>query len=217
MGNSVQHCAPPPRTGAPYAEPEGRLATIELPSFLARAVARGDEDAQAMAQFLAAGARLQEFADGRAGLGLTALVEVRELPSGASAKLIWPSGLAPFDAWVLERSRAAAHSFSFDGGSRTRPLRSVWRFDGVMLFRRKLKWSEIDGGVRAAAGLITMAGLSALSSLNHETRNPDDPGRPLGPRMPAVTGRFDETTNAFDVVDLTNPTYRCSVRLIEAD
>lgn len=205
------------KTGAPYTEPEGRLATIERPSELAKLVAKGDEHAQAMAQFLSAGARLQEFADGRAGVGLYAVVEVRELSSGASVQLIRASGLAPFDAWVLERARQVALTFSVDGGQRTRPLRSVWRFDGVIRFRRKLKLSELDGGVRAAVGLVTMAALSALSSVKHETRDPDAPGRPLGPRMPGMVGRFDETTGALDVVDLTNPTYDCTVQLLEAD
>jgi hypothetical protein len=206
------------KTGAPYAEPEGRLERIERPSALAEAVGKGSPDAQAMAQFLAAGARLQEFADGRAGLELYALIELRQQPSGAleSVKLVRPSGLAPFDAWVLERSRHVALAFSLDGGTRTKALRSVWRFDGVILFRRKLGLSRLDG--RAALGMITMAALSALSGLNHETPPaPGEPPRPLGPRIPGMLGRFEETTGALDVVDLTNPTYDCTVRLLEAD
>lgn len=207
------------KTGAPYAEPEGRLENVERPSALAESVARGSPDAQATAQFLAAGARLQEFADGRAGLELYALVEVRQQPSGAleSVRLLRPSGLAPFDAWVTDRARQVGLAFSFDAGTRARPLRSVWRFDGVILYRRKLKLSELDG--RAALGMITMAALSALSGLGHETPSltPGEPPRLLGPRMPGMTGRFDEMTGALDVVDLTNPTYDCRVTLLEAD
>ncbi len=203
------------KTGAAYSEPEGRREQLERP---VEAWARASpEDAHALAQFLAAGARLQEFADGRAGLGLFALVELKQLSSGAlaSARLLRPSGLTAFDAWVLERSRQVALEFSVDGGTRARPLRSVWRFDGVVIYRRKL--SSLDGGVgRAAVGLLTMAALSALSSINHETREPGVPPRPLGPRMPGMTGRFDEK-GSLEVIDLTNPTYDCTIRLMEAD
>ena len=205
------------KSGAPYAEPGGRLERIERPPSLDALAKVSPEDAQAMAQFLAAGARLQEFADGRPGFGLSALVELRHRPSGAleSARLLQPSGLAPFDSWVLERARQVALEFALDGGTLARPLHSVWRFDGVVLYRRKL--SSLDGGVaRAAVGMITMAALSALSGLNHSTRDPGDLGRPLGPRMPGMTGRFDEK-GSLDLVDLTNPTYNCTVRLIEAD
>ena len=45
----------------PYAEPEGRLENVERPSEVAKGVANGNPDMQAMATFLAAGARLQEF------------------------------------------------------------------------------------------------------------------------------------------------------------
>ncbi len=210
-------------TGAPYNETEGRLPSIEVPSALAEAVAKGSPDAQAMAQFLAAGARLQEFADGRAGLELYVLVELRQLPSGAveSTRLLRPSGLAPFDAWVMERSRKVAETFSPNRGSgiQTRPRRSVWRFDGIILYRRKLDFSSPDGGggARAVVGIVTMAALSALSTVNHETRGgPDAPPRPLGPRVPGMLGRLDEE-GALDVVDLTNPVYDCIVRLVEAD
>ena len=208
------------KTGAPYAEPEGRLESVERPSEVAKGVVNGNPDMQAMATFLAAGARLQEFADGRAGLELYALVELKQQPSGAldSVTLIRPSGLRPFDAWVTERARHVGLGFSFDAGARDRPLRSVWRFDGLILYRRKLKLGKIDG--RAALGMITMAALSALSTLGNQypPQNPGDPpGRPLGPRMPAMAGRFDELTGELDVIDLTNPTYDCKVTLMEAD
>ncbi len=206
------------KTGAPYAEPEGRLENVERPSALSDAAAKGSPDAIATANFLAAGARLQEFADGRAGLALYALVEIRQQPSGALERvtLIRPSGLTPFDRWVTERAQHVGLGFSFDGGAGTHALRSVWRFDGILLYRRKVKASEING--RAALGMITMAALSALSSLgNTAPPVPGEPPRPLGPRMPALSGRFDELTGEMDVVDLTNPTYDCRVTLLEAD
>jgi hypothetical protein len=92
----------------------------------------------------------------------------------------------------------------------------VWRFDGIITYRRKLKLSEMNG--RAAVGMIAMTALSALSSLGNTTPPiPGEPVRPLGPRMPAMSGRFDETTGEMDMVDLTNPTYDCKVTLLEAD
>lgn len=202
------------KTGAPYAEPEGRLESVERPSSLVEAAARGSPDAQAMVTFFAAGARLQEFADGRAGAELYALVELQQSPSGAleSVTMTRPSGLQPFDAWVMGRAREVGLAFSFDGGGRTKSLRSVWRFDGIITFRRKLKLKELDG--RALLGMATMSALSMLSSLGNQ-----DPltSRPLGPRMPGMVGRFDELTGEVDVVDLTNPEYDCRVTLLEAD
>lgn len=63
-------------------------------------------------------------------------------------------------------------------------------------------------------GLVTMGMLSTLS----ETKNSDPmTGDPMGPRVPGVTGRFDETGGALDVVDLTNPAWTCKVSLLEAD
>ena len=162
---------------------------------------------------------MQEFADGRAGLELYALLELRQRPSGAleSVTLLRPSGLRPFDAWVAERAHHVGLSFSLDAGAREKPLRSVWRFDGVVIYRRKLKLSKLDA--RAALGMISMAALSALSGLGHQTPslNPGEPPRLLGSRMPGAVGRFDETTGELDMVDLTNPTYQCRVTLREAD
>jgi hypothetical protein len=206
------------KTGAPYAEPEGRLENVEKPSEMAKGAANGSPDAIATANFLAAGARLQEFADGRAGLELYALVEIKQRPSGAleSVELIRPSGLRPFDAWVTDKARAVGVAFSRDAGTGTKALRSVWRFDGIITYRRKLKLSELNG--RAAIGMVAMNVLSALSSLgNTAPQGPGEPTRPLGPRVPGLVGRFDEMTGEMDMVDLTNPTYDCKVTLLEAD
>lgn len=208
------------KTGAPYAEPEGRIDSIERPSMMVDGVARGSPDAQAMSQLLSAGARLQEFADGRAGVELYALVEIRQQSTGAidSIAMTRPSGLPGFDRWVLERAHHVGGAFTFDGGAKA--LRSVWRFDGILTFRRKMKVKDIDG--RAAVGMAAMAALSALSSIGNSVDVGTQQGRPgsfrdLGPRMPTMSGRFDVQTGEFDLVDLTNPTYRCKVTLVEAD
>lgn len=208
------------RTGASYAEPEGRLESLETPAGLVAEMNLRHPAALALGQFLAAGARLQEFSDGRAGLELFALVQVDQAPSGAleSVRLLRPSGLSPFDAWVLERARHVGATFHLDAGLRARPLRSVWRFDAVMTFRRKLTPGQLDG--RAAVGMMTMAALSLLSGLGNDSpplTPGGPPGPPLGPRMPGLTGRFDELSGTLDVVDLTNPAYDCRVTLLEAD
>jgi len=66
--------------------------------------------------------------------------------------------------------------------------------------------------------MIAMSALSALSSLgNTAPQGPGEPPRPLGPRVPALVGRFDEMTGEMDMVDLTNPTYGCKVTLLEAE
>ena len=205
-------------SGAPYTEPEGRLEALEKPSALAEAVAKGSPDGIALSQFFAAGARLQEFADGRAGAELYALVEIRQQGSGAvdSVTLLRPSGVVPFDRWVTERANSVAAGFSADAGARAKPYRSLWRFDGIVTFRRKLKMSELDA--RAAVGMMSMFALSMLSGLgNNAPPDASGPGRPLGPRMPAFVGRFDELTGEVDMVDLTNPQYDCRVTLLEAD
>lgn len=208
------------KTGAPYDEPGGRLENVERPAAAAAEALRGSPDAQAMVSFLAAGARLQEFADGRTGLELYTLVELNQEPGGAleSVRLLRPSGLASFDRWVTGRAREVGLAFALDAGARTRALRSVWRFDGVILYRRKLERGQLDG--RAALGVATMAALSMLSGLANTT--PKDPINPrdrrdLGPLMPGFAGRFDELTGELDVIDLSNPTYDCRVTLLEAD
>lgn len=204
-------------TGAPYTEPEGRLEAFEKPSALAEAAAKGSPDGIALSQFFAAGARLQEFADGRAGAELYALVEIRQQGSGAvdSVTLLRPSGVVPFDRWVTERANRVAAGFSADAGARAKPYRSLWRFDGIVTFRRKLKMSELDA--RAAVGMMTMAALSLLSGVGNTTPPQGGAPRDLGPRMPAFVGRFDELTGEVDMVDLTNPQYDCRVTLLEAD
>jgi hypothetical protein len=170
----------------------------ERPSALVEAAARGSPDAIKLQQFLSAGARLQEFADGRSGVELVALVEVFASPQGAleSLTLTQSSGVKAFDDYVLGSARGVTSTFSLDAGSRARPMRSVWRFGGVVTFRRKVsKLADVP-----AWSLLGNAALSMLS----------------GGLVPAG-GRFDETTGEVDVIDLTHPQYTCTVSLLEAE
>lgn len=208
------------KTGAAYVEPEGRNEKLERPTALSEGVERlGDSRTKNALAFFAAGARLQEFADGRAGGTLSARVELRQNTDGTlqSVAMLTPSGHPSFDRWVLEQTRFVAESWHFDGGVREVPARTVWRFDGVLTFRRSLK-SMKDLTPRAVLGLVTMSMLSALSAAGNNAPPLEVNGtaHPMGPRMPGVTGRFDETNGALDVVDLTNPTWACKVTLLEA-
>ncbi len=193
------------RTGAPYAEPEGRLERMELPSEIDRAAAGGSAEAIRMKEFFGAGARLQEFADGRGGVEIYTLLELRQTQAGdvESVELLRPSGLTPFDTWVMEQANGARVVLTWDAGARAKPLRSVWRFDAILTFRRKVKASQLDA--RAVLSMLGSLGLGALSGIGG------------GARMPVAAGRFDEMTGEVDLVDLTNPTYDCKVTLLEAD
>lgn len=213
--------------GVPYTEPEGRLESIEHPAAVGEAAGRGNPDGLALSQFLSGGSRLQEFGDGRAGLELFALVELRQPVEGPSTvDLVKKSGLEPFDVWVLDTARRVHQLSSPDAGVRSRALRSLWRFDGVVSYRRKLRTSDLNG--RAMVGILSMAALGLLSGIGHSTpanQNPPQAGggpqpdasRPLGPRVPGLVGRFDEIDGDLDVVDLTNPSYDCRLTLLEAD
>jgi hypothetical protein len=192
-------------SGAAYAEPEGRREGLEVPSALATEVARNSQASVGGANRLVAAARLQEFADGRAGVGLHAEVEIHQLAGGRleSVRLLRRSGLAAFDVWVGQRAREVALSLSLDGGVGARALRSVWSFDGRVTYRKKLKLAELD-----TPGALVLAGKAALSILTLG---------PPGGTLPGLVGRFDERSGAFDMVDLSNPSYECDVTLQEAD
>jgi hypothetical protein len=177
-------------------------------------------DAQSIASFLTAGARLQEFADGATGVEMFAIIEIALSSSGtAEARILRSSGLSAFDDWVLASSQAVLEGHILDAGAeQSKGSRSLWRFDGRVQFRRRL--SALDGGVgRAALGVLAMAGISALSSINHETTSSgtqqEGPPRPLGPRMPGFEGRVGE--EGLSIVDLSNPSYQCTVTLLEVE
>lgn len=189
------------KTGSAYEEPTGRAASLESPSAIAQSAGGGAPEAQKFLQFLSSGARLQEFADGSAGLELFALVEISQRATGelAAVTLMRTSGMRDFDTWVVDRAHEVALRFVLDGSARTRPLRSLWRFDGHIIYRRKISLAAMNG--RAALGAIATSVLGAITN----------------GRVPIGGGRFDEMTGALDIIDLSNPSYRCEVTLLEAD
>lgn len=187
------------KTGAPYDTPEGWNPAIEQPESLMRLAKAGSPEMQNFVQFLSAGARLQEFADGRAGKELIAHVALTQAADGSvlELRLAQPSGLKPFDSWVMETARTTLAGVHLDAGTRERGFFSVWQFAGRISFVRKATAPT----VRDLAGTLPLVVLSALT----------------GGRVPIALGRFDEVTGAVEVVDLSSPHYECRVTLLEAE
>lgn len=188
------------KTGAPYDTPEGWNPAIEQPASLMERARAGSPEMQNFVQFLTAGARLQEFADGRAGKKLIALVALTQAPDGSvlELRLAQASGLAPFDAWVMRTADRTLASFRFDAGAQDAPSRSLWQFEGRVSF---MKQTSQAPSVRDVAATLPLVLLSALT----------------GGRVPVALGRFDEVTGDAQVLDLSSPHYECTVRLLEAD
>ncbi|MDP1916815.1 MAG: hypothetical protein Q8L14_11235 [Myxococcales bacterium] len=187
------------KTGAPYDTPEGWNPAIEQPESLMRLAKAGSPEMQNFVQFLSAGARLQEFADGRAGKELIAHVALTQAADGSvlELRLAQPSGLKPFDTWVMETARTTLAGVHLDAGTRERGFFSVWQFAGRISFVKKATAPT----VRDLAGTLPLVVLSALT----------------GGRVPIALGRFDETTGEVEVVDLSSPHYECRVTLLEAE
>lgn len=187
------------KTGAPYDTPEGWNPAIEQPESLMRLAKAGSPEMQNFVQFLSAGARLQEFADGRAGKELIAHVALTQAADGSvlELRLAQPSGLKPFDTWVMETARTTLAGVHLDAGTRERGFFSVWQFAGRISFVKKATTPT----VRDLAGTLPLVVLSALT----------------GGRVPIALGRFDETTGEVEVVDFSSPHYECRVTLLEAE
>ncbi len=187
------------KTGAPYETPAGWNERFERPSSLVEAAQRGSPAAQELLQFFAAGARLQEFADGRAGKELVAFVSVLQGPDGAllSAELAQPSGVSRFDDWVMETTRSSLGRFRLDAGARSTPLTSTWQFTGRVSFMKK-------GAAPSPRSITASIPLFVLSALT-------------GGRVPVSIGRFDEVTGETESLDLSSPHYQVNVTLLEAE
>lgn len=187
------------KTGAPYDTPPGWNPAIEQPESLMRQAQAGSPEMQNFVQFLSAGARLQEFADGRAGTALVTTVALTQAPDGAvlELRLEEPSGVKPFDTWVMDTARTRLESVRFDAGLRERGFTSLWQFTGRVSFMKK-------ASAPTARTLATQIPLMALSALT-------------GGRVPIAIGRFDEVTGTVETLDLSSPHYECTVTLLEAD
>ncbi|MBM4782640.1 MAG: hypothetical protein GQE15_33610 [Archangiaceae bacterium] len=187
------------KTGAPYDTPPGWNPVIEQPESLMRQAQAGSPEMMNFVQFLSAGARLQEFADGRAGTALVTTVALTQAPDGTmlELRLAEASGVKPFDTWVMETARSRLGSVRFDAGARDRGFSSLWQFTGRVSFMKKAT-------APTARDLATQIPLMALSALT-------------GGRVPIALGRFDEVTGTVETLDLSSPHYECTVTLLEAD
>lgn len=187
------------KTGAPYEPPPGWNPVIEQPESLMRQAQAGSPEMQNFVQFLSAGARLQEFADGRAGTALITTVALTQAPDGSvlELRLAEPSGVKRFDTWVMNTARSRLESVRFDAGLRERGFTSLWQFTGRVSFMTKAT-------APSARALATQIPLMALSALT-------------GGRVPIALGRFDEVTGTVETLDLSSPHYECTVTLLEAD
>jgi hypothetical protein len=187
------------KTGAPYDTPPGWNPAIEQPESLMRQAQAGSPEMSNFVQFLSAGARLQEFADGRAGTALITTVALTQAPDGSvlELRLAEPSGVKPFDTWVMDTARTRLGSVRFDAGTRERGFSSLWQFTGRVSFMKK-------ASAPTARTLATQIPLMALSALT-------------GGRVPIAIGRFDEVNGTVETLDLSSPHYECTVTLLEAD
>jgi hypothetical protein len=181
-------------TGAPYAEPEGYRAELEVPSKLAEAAQNGEPFAMVAAARMHETARLLEWADGRAGIDLVAVVELRQDADGTlrHATLVQPSGVRPFDAWVLRNAELSVDALKepppdAGPGIHANGLRSVWELRGRVSYMRSTR--DFDAK-QDAWYLLLMA--------------------PLG----AAPGRFDEVTRTATYVDLRYPHYEATAKLL---
>jgi len=193
------------RTGNPYAEgerPTGdarrentdpiSVGAREHPESVQGDVFRRQEAAN----------RLREFADGRFGKGIVALVEIRQAPDGAfeAAALVQSSGNHLFDQHVLKTApiaiQAAPPPPDQVNGRHEDGFRTLWSFEGRISYMKKVKAKNLTG--RDALG---MAGMSLLSGLT-------------GGWVPGGAGSFDETTGEVEIIDLTSPQFVCKVKLL---
>ena len=149
------------------------------------------------------GRMLDDFLSGKFGDGLTATVELSQAPDGKvlGVRLVAPSALPAFDRHVLSIAPAALAKLPPppDKGFGIKPtgMKSVWRFEGRVKFKRPLKeWNPLTGGLTG-----TLVG--ALYGLAC-------PG--LGPPI-----TYDAATGQLELIDLAHPKFTCTVKLVRVD
>jgi hypothetical protein len=139
----------------------------------------------------AQGRMLRDFAEGKFGQGLMAIVELRQGGDGhlLDAKLLEASGSAEFDAHVMKIAPQALTALGpppatvkvAEGG-----LRSHWAFEGHIVYKRKLR----DATLAQDGWYLALAGLTGL-----------------------MTGDFDTGGNAT-FVDLRHPELKVKAKLL---
>ncbi len=176
----------------PYGQDDGSSRGGEFVSPLSRArqEAAGTryED---FADKLGQGSALRRFAEG--GAALFAVVELRQSATGEllTSLLIQSSGNKAFDEHVMRSAPQAILQLPSPkpggAGIHSDGLRSEWAFEGRVLYKKKLK----DMHLKDDWWYLAVSSPLAL-----------------------VTGNFDETNGDVYVVDLRDPKYTCTVRLL---
>lgn len=185
------------KSGNPYGPGMGPDPHVKggIPTALEQQAERfRGSSAEKFQQQLEMGARLREFADGRFGGVLTAVVEIRQDPRGKllSALLVESSGNKQFDNFVIQRAPIAIEKVppAPEKGAGIHPdgIRSTWAFEGRITYKKSAKKLNLadDGWYLLGAGALGL-----------------------------LSGTFDEVNGTMDVVDLRNPEFTCKVRLLK--
>ncbi len=140
---------------------------------------------------LGQGSALRRFAEG--GAALFAVVELRQSATGEllTSLLIQSSGNKAFDEHVMRSAPKAILQLPSPkpggAGIHSDGLRSEWAFEGRIHYKKKLRDMHLkdDWWYLAASSPLAL-----------------------------LTGNFDETTGDVYVVDLHDPKYSCTVRLL---
>lgn len=193
------------KTGNPYGEGQLPSGHAERETTDPLAIAARDRQGSFEAEMYAkqqAHDRFREFAEGRFGEAIVALVEIRQARDGGflGAVLLQSSGNHLFDKHVLETAPTAIAEAppppARGAGLHEDGMRTEWAFEGRIVYTHKKKPNELT-----AKDALGMAAMGALSGLT-------------GGWVPASSGSFDETTGEMEVVDLTQPRFTCKVKLL---
>jgi hypothetical protein len=204
-GNFLQHLARSQldamrsygKTGSPYAPGQGpELHTqggMETPHERTTRTSPQSGGSQQLQQKLEQGARLREFGNGRYGVGLLAIVDIRQTSQGklVGLSLVQSSGNQVFDKYVMESAPVAIETLPEAPANRPgiHPdgIRSTWAFEGRVTYKKKLSDMRLDKDGWYLAGMLPLS---------------------------LLAGNFDEVTGVVEVVDLRNPEFVCKVRLL---
>lgn len=193
------------RTGNPYGPGQQPLGSADRDAMnpIANAARERPDSLQAEVwRKQQAWDRFREFADGRFGTGIVALVEIRQARDGGflGAALIRSSGNRMFDEHVLKTApvaiAAAPSPQDRVNGAHDDGMRTLWSFEGKVVFTHRKKAGQMNAD--DALGLAAMSVLSGLT----------------GGFVPSGITGFDETTGEVEFVDLTHPRFTCKVKLL---
>jgi uncharacterized protein YnzC (UPF0291/DUF896 family) len=178
-------------TGTTPAKPRDARAPPTALERLEALPAKDSATYKRMRAFLQAGEAIQQMAEAPAELVI--ILELRQGPDGQlqSVKVVERSGNKAFDAYVLEAvppalARLTPPPTGKALGVHPEGIHTLWAVEGRVVYLRKL--SELEG--QDAWYVASAAGLGVLA------------------------GRFEETTGEVYVIDLRNPKFVCSPRLL---